>query len=151
MRHARSGRRVAAAQVCRFRIGPQRHRRGIQLRSLNDVAWSRNARDVHSHTRSLDRARKNRIRRNSHRDLSVVPTSGCRRSTCVGVHKRSGGITMRGTMKGILLGSTALLTSGLAVMPAMAADPIKINVGGYYIFYALTGAIEGTYALNGSS
>ena len=58
---------------------------------------------------------------------------------------------MRGTMKGILLGSTALLTSGLAVTPATAADPIKISVGGYYIFYALTGSIEGTYALNGSS
>ena len=58
---------------------------------------------------------------------------------------------MRGTMKGILLGSTALLTSGLAITPALAADPIKIGVGGYYIFYALTGAIEGTYALNGTS
>jgi hypothetical protein len=34
--------------------------------------------------------------------------------------------------------------------PVLAAEPIKIGVGGYYIFYALTGAIEGTYALNGN-
>ncbi|MBS0546377.1 MAG: porin [Proteobacteria bacterium] len=35
--------------------------------------------------------------------------------------------------------------------PAMAADPIKMGVGGYYQFYALAGSIESSYALNGSS
>jgi len=55
-------------------------------------------------------------------------------------------------MKKLLLGSTALVVGGLvAAAPAMAADPIKMGVGGYYQFYALAGSIEGTYALNGSS
>lgn len=31
-----------------------------------------------------------------------------------------------------LLGSTALVVGGLMAAPAMAADPIKIGVGGYY-------------------
>jgi hypothetical protein len=35
--------------------------------------------------------------------------------------------------------------------PAMAADPIKIGVGGYYQFFALAGGIEGVYAPDGSS
>ena len=35
--------------------------------------------------------------------------------------------------------------------PAMAADPIKMGVGGYYQFYALAGQIEGSYATNGTS
>ena len=34
--------------------------------------------------------------------------------------------------------------------PAMAADPIKIGVGGYYTFYAIAGGIQSTYATNGS-
>ncbi|SKA05954.1 porin [Enhydrobacter aerosaccus] len=54
-------------------------------------------------------------------------------------------------MKKLLLGSTALAVGGLVAAPAMAADPIKMGVGGYYQFYALAGAIEGTYALNGTS
>jgi len=54
-------------------------------------------------------------------------------------------------MKKLLLGSTALVAGGLMAAPAMAADPIKIGVGGYYQFYALAGSIEGTYAPNGSS
>ena len=54
-------------------------------------------------------------------------------------------------MKKLLLGSTALVVGGLVAAPAMAADPIKMGVGGYYQFYALAGSIEGTYALNGSS
>jgi len=54
-------------------------------------------------------------------------------------------------MKKILLGSTALAVGGLMAAPAMAADPIKIGVGGYYQFFALAGAVEGVYALNGSS
>ena len=33
--------------------------------------------------------------------------------------------------------------------PAMAADPIKIGVGGYYTFYVPAGNIDTTYALNG--
>jgi hypothetical protein len=33
---------------------------------------------------------------------------------------------------------------------AMAADPIKIGVGGYYTFYAMAGNIDTTYAYNGN-
>ena len=54
-------------------------------------------------------------------------------------------------MKKLLLGSTALAVGGLMAAPAMAADPIKLGVGGYYQFYALAGQIEGTYATNGTS
>jgi hypothetical protein len=54
-------------------------------------------------------------------------------------------------MKKLLLGSTALVAGGLLAAPAMAADPIKIGVGGYYQFYAIAGGIEGSYASNGSS
>ena len=54
-------------------------------------------------------------------------------------------------MKKLLLGSTALVVGGLMAAPAMAADPIKIGVGGYYQFYALAGTIEAIYALNGTS
>jgi outer membrane protein OmpU len=54
-------------------------------------------------------------------------------------------------MKPLLLGSTALAVGGLVAAPAMAADPIKMGVGGYYQFYALAGSIEGTYALNGTN
>ena len=54
-------------------------------------------------------------------------------------------------MKKLLLGSTALAVGGLMAAPAMAADPIKIGVGGYYQFYALAGQIEGNYATNGTS
>ena len=54
-------------------------------------------------------------------------------------------------MKKLLLGSTALAVGGLIAAPAMAADPIKIGVGGYYSFFAITGSVEGVYALNGTS
>ena len=54
-------------------------------------------------------------------------------------------------MKKLLLGSTALAVGGLVAAPAMAADPIKMGVGGYYQFYALAGGMEGNYALNGTS
>jgi outer membrane protein OmpU len=54
-------------------------------------------------------------------------------------------------MKKLLLGSTALVAGGLLAAPAMAADPIKIGVGGYYQFFALAGSIEGVYAPNGTS
>ena len=54
-------------------------------------------------------------------------------------------------MKKLLLGSTALVVGGLMAAPAMAADPIRIGVGGYYQFYITAGQIEGAYALNGSS
>ena len=53
-------------------------------------------------------------------------------------------------MKKLLLGSTALVVGGVMAAPAMAADPIKIGVGGYYTFYALAGNIQSTYAYNGS-
>jgi outer membrane protein OmpU len=54
-------------------------------------------------------------------------------------------------MKKLLLGSTALAVGGLMAAPAMAADPIKLGVGGYYQFYALAGSIESNYALSGNS
>ena len=53
-------------------------------------------------------------------------------------------------MKKLLLGSTALVVGGLMAAPAMAADPIKIGVGGYYTFYAGAGSIGATYAGNGT-
>ena len=53
-------------------------------------------------------------------------------------------------MKKLLLGSTALVVGGLMAAPAMAADPIKVGVGGYYTFYAVAGGIQSTYATNGS-
>lgn len=53
-------------------------------------------------------------------------------------------------MKKLLLGSTALVVGGLMAAPAMAADPIKIGVGGYYQFYAIAGGIQSTYATNGT-
>ena len=53
-------------------------------------------------------------------------------------------------MKKLLLGSTALVVGGVMAAPAMAADPIKIGVGGYYTFYAMAGNIQSTYAFNGS-
>src|ERR1700757_520806 len=53
-------------------------------------------------------------------------------------------------MRKFLVSSTSLVAVALFDTAAMAADPIKIGVGGYYIFYAQAGAIEGSYALNGS-
>ena len=53
-------------------------------------------------------------------------------------------------MKKLLLGSTALVVGGVMAAPAMAADPIKMGIGGYYTFYALAGNIDTTYAYNGS-
>jgi hypothetical protein len=54
-------------------------------------------------------------------------------------------------MKKLLLGSTALVAGGIMAAPAMAADPIKIGVGGYYTFYSVAGNIDPTYALNGTT
>jgi hypothetical protein len=53
-------------------------------------------------------------------------------------------------MKKLLLGSTALVVGGLMAAPAMAADPIKMGVGGYYTFYGFAGNIDPTYAFNGT-
>lgn len=53
-------------------------------------------------------------------------------------------------MKKLLLGSTALVVGGLMAAPAMAADPIKIGVGGYYQFYAIAGGINSTVAMDGT-
>jgi len=53
-------------------------------------------------------------------------------------------------MKKLLLGSTALVAGGVMAAPAMAADPIKMGVGGYYTFYGAAGNIDPTYAMNGS-
>ena len=53
--------------------------------------------------------------------------------------------------KSTLLTSAGLLVAGAATKPALAADPVKVDVSGYYQTYGLAGAIEGTYALNGTS
>jgi hypothetical protein len=53
-------------------------------------------------------------------------------------------------MKKLLLGSTALVVGGVMAAPAMAADPIKMGIGGYYTFYALAGNVDSSYAFNGS-
>jgi outer membrane protein OmpU len=53
-------------------------------------------------------------------------------------------------MKKLLLGSTALVVGGLMAAPAMAADPIKVGVGGYYTFYAVAGGIQSSYATDGT-
>ena len=53
-------------------------------------------------------------------------------------------------MKKLLLGSTALVAGGVMAAPAMAADPIKMGIGGYYTFYALAGNINSSYAFDGS-
>jgi hypothetical protein len=53
-------------------------------------------------------------------------------------------------MKKLLLGTTALVAGGVMAAPAMAADPIKMGIGGYYTFYALAGNIDATYAFDGS-
>jgi hypothetical protein len=47
-------------------------------------------------------------------------------------------------MKKVLLGTTALIAGGLAAVPAMAADPIKIGVGGYMQQYFNAGHYGGT-------
>jgi hypothetical protein len=47
-------------------------------------------------------------------------------------------------MKKVLLGTTALIAGGLAAVPAMAADPIKIVVGGYMQQYFNAGHYGGT-------
>ena len=52
-------------------------------------------------------------------------------------------------MKKLLLGSTALVVGGAMTVPAMAAEPIKMGIGGYYTFYAMAGGIDSTYAFNG--
>lgn len=54
-------------------------------------------------------------------------------------------------MKKLLLGSTALVMGGLMATPALAADPIKIGVGGYYTFYGAAGNIQPTYATDGTA
>src|SRR5689334_5735267 len=53
-------------------------------------------------------------------------------------------------MKKLLLGTTALVAGGVMAAPAMAADPIKMGIGGYYTFYGVAGNIDSTYAFNGS-
>ncbi|WP_428547286.1 porin, partial [Reyranella sp.] len=53
-------------------------------------------------------------------------------------------------MKKLLLGSTALVVGGVMAAPAMAADPIKLGIGGYYTFYAAAGGISSIYAFNGT-
>ena len=47
-------------------------------------------------------------------------------------------------MKKVLLGTTALIAGGLAAVPAMAADPIKVGVGGYMQQYFNAGHYGGT-------
>jgi hypothetical protein len=47
--------------------------------------------------------------------------------------------------------TTALAVGALATLPAMAADPLRLGVSGYYQFYTLAGTIESSYALDGTS
>lgn len=51
-------------------------------------------------------------------------------------------------MKKVLLGTTALIAGGLAAVPAMAADPIKVGVGGYMQQYFNVGQFGGTLGNN---
>lgn len=51
-------------------------------------------------------------------------------------------------MKKLLLGSTALVAGGLMAAPAMANDPIRMGVGGYWTGYAIGGAIDPVYSMN---
>ena len=54
-------------------------------------------------------------------------------------------------MKKLLLGSTALIAGGLMPAPAMADDPIKMGIGGYWTGYVIAGSIDSIYALDGST
>lgn len=45
-------------------------------------------------------------------------------------------------MKQVLLGSTALVAGGLAAFPAVAADPIKLQLRGYFQAYITAGHID---------
>lgn len=54
-------------------------------------------------------------------------------------------------MKKVSLVFMPLAVGALDGTSARAADPIRIDVGGYYQFYALAGGMEGSYALNGTS
>ncbi len=51
-------------------------------------------------------------------------------------------------MKKVLLGTTALIAGGLAAVPAMAAEPIKLGVGGYMQQYFNAGQYGGTQGNN---
>lgn len=51
-------------------------------------------------------------------------------------------------MKKVLLGTTALIAGGLAAVPAMAAEPIKVGVGGYMQQYFNAGHFGGTQGNN---
>lgn len=54
------------------------------------------------------------------------------------------------SLKTAVLGST--IVGGILAPPAMAADPIRIGVGGYYLFYAVAGHIDSQYGyVNGTS
>jgi hypothetical protein len=50
-----------------------------------------------------------------------------------------------------LLVATALTVGTVAAAPAMAADPIKLGIGGYYTFYAVAGGMTSIYATDGSA
>jgi hypothetical protein len=53
-------------------------------------------------------------------------------------------------LRKLLMGSAA--AGGLLAAPALAADPIRIGIGGYYVFYAEAGAISSAYGyVNGTS
>lgn len=54
------------------------------------------------------------------------------------------------SLRKVVLSST--IAGGMLASPAMAADPIKIGVGGYYVFYAIAGHIGSQYGyVNGTS
>src|SRR3981189_2832922 len=53
-------------------------------------------------------------------------------------------------VKKLLVGAAAFVVGGLMAAPAMAADPIKMGVGGYSTCDGAAGNIDPTYAMNGS-
>lgn len=69
----------------------------------------------------------------------------------VAARERIGNSRRDTTIKTLLLGATSLTFADLLSAPAFASDPIRLDVSGYYQFYALAGAIESSYALNGTS
>ena len=54
-------------------------------------------------------------------------------------------------LKKHFLAATALTASALLAMPATAADPLKLGIGGYYTFYTVAGAQSSVYATDGTS
>lgn len=54
-------------------------------------------------------------------------------------------------LKKHFLAATALTAGALLAMPATAADPLKLGIGGYYTFYTVAGGQSSVYATDGTS